>query len=182
MIWNFLKNLTRDPHLSFLGPLQFDITHDLLGCSGPVFAEPQVIWLVSSDGLLVYLKMHLELAKFLLLFKYFIIQCIWAEQAEIGQHLRLMKNSGYETEGGRCLGRLNMWFTHSVINPFISIDVNECYPSEISKEYKNLSHNCHGDANCTNTKGSFYCTCLNGYSGDGIMCVGENELYESAMI
>ena len=73
-------------------------------------------------------------------------------------------------------GSLNIWFTYSLINPFISSDVNECHPSEISEEYKNLSHNCHVDANCTNTKGSFFCTCLNGYSGDGVMCVGENQL------
>ena len=73
-------------------------------------------------------------------------------------------------------GGLNIWFTYSLINPFISSDVNECHPSEISEEYKNLSHNCHVDANCTNTKGSFFCTCLNGYSGDGVMCVGENQL------
>ena len=33
--------------------------------------------------------------------------------------------------------------------------------------------NCHADANCTNTKGSFYCMCHTGYSGDGVTCVGE---------
>ena len=33
-------------------------------------------------------------------------------------------------------------------------------------------HNCHNDANCTNTKGSFYCTCHAGYSGNGVKCEG----------
>ena len=33
--------------------------------------------------------------------------------------------------------------------------------------------NCHADANCTNTKGSFYCTCRQGYSGNGVTCNGE---------
>jgi len=50
--------------------------------------------------------------------------------------------------------------------------VNECFPGQISDEYLHLAHNCHVDANCTNTKGSFYCTCLNGYSGNGVACVG----------
>ena len=48
-------------------------------------------------------------------------------------------------------------------------DVNECLPSLISEPYRHLTHNCHADANCTNTNGSFYCACLTGYSGDGVM-------------
>jgi len=52
------------------------------------------------------------------------------------------------------------------------LDVNECLPDEISDEYRLLSHTCHADANCTNTNGSFYCTCHTGYSGDGVTCVG----------
>lgn len=57
--------------------------------------------------------------------------------------------------------------------PFCIVsDVNECFPDEISVEYNHLAHNCHADANCTNTKGSFYCTCLSGYSGNGVDCAG----------
>ena len=33
-------------------------------------------------------------------------------------------------------------------------------------------HNCHDDAECTNTKHSFKCTCKSGYSGDGVNCEG----------
>ena len=43
-------------------------------------------------------------------------------------------------------------------------DIDEC---AINTE------NCHANANCTNSKGSFYCTCHTGYSGDGVTCVGE---------
>ena len=32
------------------------------------------------------------------------------------------------------------------------------------------------DANCSNTKGSFYCTCHMGYSGDGVVCLGRSFL------
>lgn len=48
--------------------------------------------------------------------------------------------------------------------PNISTDIEECQ-TEID--------NCHADANCTNTKGSFDCKCFTGYSGDGVTCVGK---------
>lgn len=56
---------------------------------------------------------------------------------------------------------------------FSLTDVNECEPDEISEAYKYLAHNCHNDSECTNTNGSFYCTCLEGYSGDGVLCTGK---------
>ena len=43
------------------------------------------------------------------------------------------------------------------------LDIEECATE---------TDNCHVDANCTNTKGSFYCTCHTGYSGDGVRCIG----------
>jgi len=43
----------------------------------------------------------------------------------------------------------------------IKIDINEC-----------LNGNCHEQAICENTPGSFSCTCKTGYSGNGINCAG----------
>lgn len=37
-------------------------------------------------------------------------------------------------------------------------------------------HNCHTDGICTNTNGSFYCTCQVGYTGDGVNCTGNKNL------
>ena len=36
-----------------------------------------------------------------------------------------------------------------------------------------LANNCHDNATCVNTIGSFYCVCNDGYRGDGINCTGE---------
>ena len=49
---------------------------------------------------------------------------------------------------------------------FFFADINEC---ETGK------HNCHANAICKNTNGSFVCTCKPGYSGDGVNCTGENN-------
>ena len=35
------------------------------------------------------------------------------------------------------------------------------------------THNCSVNATCINTKGSFNCTCVLGYDGDGHNCTGE---------
>ena len=43
------------------------------------------------------------------------------------------------------------------------------------------SDNCHADANCTNTKGSFYCKCLYGYYGNGVTCNGMFILHVISM-
>ena len=45
------------------------------------------------------------------------------------------------------------------------MDKNECI----------LGHTCHNDATCTNTDGSFTCSCKIGYEGDGQTCRAKNE-------
>ena len=43
------------------------------------------------------------------------------------------------------------------------VDVNECTLG---------SHNCHPNAICTNSIGSYTCACEEGYMGDGFTCTG----------
>ena len=49
---------------------------------------------------------------------------------------------------------------HSAYSP---LDINECdiVPSV-----------CHNDADCTDSDGSYECTCREGYSGNGTICEG----------
>ena len=51
------------------------------------------------------------------------------------------------------------------INLINFIDINEC-------EYYNDT--CNVNASCTNSEGSFSCSCLPGYTGDGLeVCTGK---------
>ena len=44
-------------------------------------------------------------------------------------------------------------------------DINECESND--------SNNCDENAQCTNTDGSYICTCNPGYSGDGVSCTSK---------
>ena len=51
----------------------------------------------------------------------------------------------------------------SSIKMFVVLDIDECGAS---------SPVCDINANCSNTRGSYFCTCRAGYSGDGKTCQG----------
>jgi len=64
------------------------------------------------------------------------------------------------------------WNSMWLLNYCSFVDIDECTSG---------THNCHIDANCTNTKGSFYCTCHAGYSGDGVICEDIIECQSEAL-
>ena len=39
------------------------------------------------------------------------------------------------------------------------------------------AHECHAHAQCVNIIGAYNCTCLPGYSGDGLECYGTKMIY-----
>ena len=90
-------------------------------------------------------------------------------------------NSGYTGTGTSCAGQFFFLFLSSLpsfwvslgsfSNPFLFVcglvlDVNEC-----SLGTANCASG--GVSNCTNTIGSYYCTCMTGYAGNGTVCTGK---------
>ena len=55
-----------------------------------------------------------------------------------------------------------MWYI--ILNLSHGLDVNECLTT--------TTNNCHSNADCSNTDGSFECKCIVGYVGDGTSCDG----------
>ena len=50
---------------------------------------------------------------------------------------------------------------------FVLWDIDECSEAHAVKMNK-----CHPNASCTNTWGSYNCSCIPGYTGDGFQCKG----------
>lgn len=68
---------------------------------------------------------------------------------------------------------LVIWMWQSLIRELfkrlrVFADINEC---EIG------AHNCDRHAICTNTAGSFKCSCSPGWIGNGIKCTGESHMH-----
>ncbi|XP_078351506.1 polycystin family receptor for egg jelly-like isoform X2 [Oculina patagonica] len=61
------------------------------------------------------------------------------------------------------------WYNHIAMR----VEVYGCIKDE--DECQNGRHNCSVNAQCFNTFGSFNCTCLQGYSGDGVQCPDLDE-------
>ena len=79
---------------------------------------------------------------------------------------------GYTGNGQSCSGTLNSLLKVMTVNrffvvkfctPFTFVDIDECSKG---------SHVCHVNAGCTNTNGSYNCTCKEGFIGDGRSCSG----------
>lgn len=56
----------------------------------------------------------------------------------------------------------NSLATLNIIELFLLTDIDECSLSQ---------DNCHENADCANTEGSFECSCLQGFQGDGQTCL-----------
>ena len=74
-------------------------------------------------------------------------------------------NPGYTGDGFTCTGKGIVLFNYSN-SPSFAVDIDECATG---------ADNCDSNAECTNTPGSFFCTCNPGYTGDGVTCTGKGK-------
>ena len=65
----------------------------------------------------------------------------------------------------KMLARCLMTFNYYMFCTSLYVDINECGSDDLN--------NCHENAQCTNTEGSFICSCNPGYTGDGVNCTSK---------
>ena len=61
---------------------------------------------------------------------------------------------------------------HLFFNNNIISDIDECKTS-------NATNTCDSEASCTNTKGSYNCSCNRGYEGNGDNCSGKIRIFHN---
>ena len=70
---------------------------------------------------------------------------------------------GFEGNGTFCFGKITQKLSIIIYCQYnVAVDVNECDAPV-----------CDTNANCSNTYGSYFCTCVGGYTGNGSQCEGD---------
>eukprot|EP00794_Sanderia_malayensis_P007256 gene7256-8064_t len=81
-------------------------------------------------------------------------------------------NKGYSGDGINCKGRQGNGICVLICyNVVVISDVDECSFG---------IHSCHQKAACNNLKGSYYCTCETGYTGNGYSCTDIDECFDGS--
>ena len=73
----------------------------------------------------------------------------------------MLDGNGFNCTGKFTVTRYYIMIHHVI---YFNADIDECESEE---------DNCHENANCANTEGSFTCSCNSGYTGDGVNCTSK---------
>ena len=83
---------------------------------------------------------------------------------------------GYTGDGAACTSKLIMERLHHIMQFRSPLGCTEtlrshfCLHADIDECESDDLNNCHENAQCINTEGSFTCSCNTGYTGDGVTC------------
>ena len=114
--------------------------------------------MASSDTKQVFLRENSAFFSLWSYFQYFQIQHKQRSMWWLFRHLRFIlfvSTMDFVTADDQC--RIFLFFPNF-------LDIDEC---------RKNTHDCHPNATCQNINGSFVCTCLFGFNGDGRNCTGK---------
>ena len=82
-------------------------------------------------------------------------------------------NEGFEGNGFNCAGTICIIHKHYYVDTYIYLCLFVCNIkfTDIPECERGLD-DCDTNATCTNTFGSYVCTCNTGFTGDGVTCTG----------
>ena len=85
-------------------------------------------------------------------------------------------NEGFEGDGFNCAGTIFIIHKHYYVDTYIYLCLHTFVCNmkftDIPECERGLD-DCDTNATCTNTFGSYVCTCNTGFTGDGVTCTGQ---------
>ena len=80
-------------------------------------------------------------------------------------------NEGFEGNGFNCTGTKFIIHLHNYVHIYLCLHTSMNKFTDVPECEREID-DCDPNATCTNTFGSYFCTCNTGFTGDGVICTG----------